>query len=211
MLKKPFVFIGFLPPGRARMTPKGVNFGQFWIILSHFGEFCTTLINFVQVWSILSNFGQFWTLKRTPWGAWGDPRGAKGTQESAKRGPRGVQKRSGRPKMGKAKMLKNHLFLLVFWLLGVPGWHQKETILVNFDSFCLILVNFVQFWSILINFVQAWSILFNFGPVRWSCFTGTRQRPNRVRGSFLSNCPEIRSPWLCPSRPNLQFRARVHI
>ena len=29
MLKKPFVFIAFLPPGRARMTPKGDNFGQF--------------------------------------------------------------------------------------------------------------------------------------------------------------------------------------
>ena len=28
-VEKPLVFIGFWPPGRARMTPKGDNFGQF--------------------------------------------------------------------------------------------------------------------------------------------------------------------------------------
>ena len=61
-------------------------------------------------------------------------------------------------------MLKNHLFLLVFCLLGVPGWHQKESILINFESFCPILVNSVQLWSILSKFGQFCPILVNFGP-----------------------------------------------
>ena len=39
--------------------------------------------------------------------------------------------------------------------------------------------------------------------LRWSRAIASRPGLNGVRGSLLSNCREIRSPWLVPGRPNL--------
>ena len=150
-------------------------------------------------------------------------RGAQETPKGAQEGAKRVQERSKMAQVGskvgpemrkvaKVKLLKNHWFLLCFGPPGRPKMTPREPQMAHLDprgrqerpkgtsrrprGLVRRLVRLVSDLSK--------------GPgdlsdvLRWSRVTALRQKTNKVRGSFLSNCPEIRSPLLtCLQSPNL--------
>ena len=135
------------------------------------------------------------------------PRGLKKDSRERQDGTRGVQKRPGRAKMRKTKTFKTRCFFLLFSSLA----RQDDPKRGHMEPLGWLLGDLGVTWGSLVESQvvakrckwQRWHPKGSKRFQRWSRTTSHRQQLNGTRGSFLSNCPEIRSHLSLSLSPSL--------